>query len=110
MVGDWAALNRLAQRPRTDPTQPGGSPRVEWHNRIVAFEGEVMPQYNIPLQHHFAEEDAALLQLQELPTSALSHAAEFYRYDEKTTISICARSHPLATIWAAQSRWAGTSS
>ena len=84
--------------------------RSSLHNRIVAFEGEVMPQYNVPLLHHFAEEDAALLQLQELPTSAPSHAAEFYRDGEKTTISICARSHPLATIRAAQSRWAGASS
>ena len=69
-----------------------------------------MPQYNVPLLHCFAEEDAALLQLQELPTSAPSHAAEFYRDGEKTTISICARSHPLATIRASQSRWAGASS
>jgi hypothetical protein len=77
--------------------------RSSLHNRIVAFEGEVMPQYNVPLLHHFAEEDVALLQLQELPTSTPSHAAEFYRDSEKTTISICARSHPLATIRAAQS-------
>ena len=84
--------------------------RSSLHNRIVAFKGEVMPQYNVPLLHRFAEEDAALLQLQELPTSAPSHAAEFYRDGEKTTISICARSHPLATIRAAQSRWAGASS
>ena len=47
--------------------------RSSLHNRIVAFEGEVMPQYNVPLLHRFAEEDAALLQLQELPTSAPSH-------------------------------------
>ena len=84
--------------------------RSSLHNRIVAFEGEVMPQYNIPRLHRFAEEDAALLQLQELPTSAPSHAAEFYRGGKKTTISICARSHPLATIRAAQSRWTGAAS
>jgi len=33
------------------------------HNRILAFEGKVMPQYNVLLLHRFAEEDAALLQL-----------------------------------------------
>jgi len=144
LVGNWAALHRLAQRPRTDPIQPRGSPRFECprtglsrhderrarisrppqcspvdrlergrsslHNRIVAFEGEVMPQYNVPLLHRFVKEDAAPLQLQELPTSAPSHAAEFYLGGKKTTIFICAQSHPLATIRAAQSRWTGAAS
>ena len=51
--------------------------RRSLHNRIVAFEGEVMPQYNVPLLYRFEEDDATLLQLEELPTTAPSHATEF---------------------------------
>ena len=49
------------------------------HNRIVAFEGEVLPQYNLPLLYRFKKDDAELLQLQVMPTGAPSHATRFYR-------------------------------
>ncbi len=52
--------------------------RSRLHNRIVVFEGEVLPQYNLPRLYRFEDEDAELLQLQVMPTGAPSHAADFY--------------------------------
>ena len=49
------------------------------HNRIVIFEGEVLPQYSFPRLYRFEDEVAELLQLQVRPTGAPSHAAHFYR-------------------------------
>ena len=80
--------------------------RRSLHNRIVAFEGEVMPWYNVPLLYRFEEDDATLLQLEELPTTAPSHAAEFYRDGERDNSFICAPSRPRRTIQATPSRWA----
>ena len=49
------------------------------HNRIVVFEDEVLPQYNLRRLYRFEDEDAELLQLQVMPMDAPSHASHFYR-------------------------------
>ena len=50
---------------------------------IVAFEGEVRDVNGLPLLWRFDEEEEVLLQLSELPATALHHAASFYREGDK---------------------------
>jgi hypothetical protein len=50
---------------------------------IVAFEGEVRDAHSLSLLWKFNKEEEVLLQLHQLPASALHHAALFYRNGNK---------------------------
>jgi hypothetical protein len=50
---------------------------------IVAFEGEVREAHGVPLLWRFNEEEAGLLHRGSPPTSALNHAAFFYRKGDR---------------------------